>query len=75
MPIVSGDIFTMSIATTKPANNLSIVVYNMFGSVVSTSSAATGINFMSFDLPAGIYTYNLLSDNTPVKSGKLSIIK
>ena len=65
----------MSIATTKPANNLSIVVYNMFGSVVSTSSAATGINFMSFDLPAGIYTYNLLSDNTPVKSGKLSIIK
>lgn len=73
MPIVSGDVFTMNISNVRPEKTISLVVYNMFGSVVSTSNVIAGINFMNFDLPAGIYFYSLISDNVRLNSGKIVI--
>jgi len=73
MPIVSGDVFTMSVSNVKSSKNISLVVYNMFGSVVSTTNVIAGINFMNLDLPAGVYAYSLISDNAKLNSGKLVV--
>jgi len=55
---------------------MSLVVYNTLGSVVSTTpTMIEGINFMSLDLSAGVYSYSLLSDNTPISSGKIVITR
>jgi hypothetical protein len=75
MPVTSGDVFSMNIATAKPENKISIVIYNIFGSVVHRSNVISGINLMNIDLPAGIYSYSLISNNSPVYSGKLAISK
>ncbi len=76
MPIASGDVFSMNISLLKPVNSMSLVVYNTLGSVVSTTpTMIEGINFMSLDLSAGVYSYSLLSDNTPISSGKIVITR
>lgn len=75
MPVVSGELFSMNISTLKPLNDMSLVVYNTLGSVVKTASAIAGINLMNLDLSAGVYSYSLLSKNTPISSGKIVITK
>ncbi|MBI4929482.1 MAG: T9SS type A sorting domain-containing protein [Bacteroidetes bacterium] len=73
MPVVSNELFTMSVSNVKQAKTISLVVYNMLGSVVSASDVIAGINFMNLDLPAGIYSYSLVSDNAKLISGKLVV--
>lgn len=38
MTIVSGNLFSMNISAVKPTGAMSLVVYNIFGSVISTTS-------------------------------------
>ena len=74
-PVASGEVFTMNVSNIKTANTISMVIYNMFGSVVSTKKVIAGINLMNIDLPAGVYSYNMISGNTTLNSGKLAISK
>ena len=73
MPVGSNQVFTLNISNIKPKKNISFTVYNILGSVVNTTNAITGINFMNLNLPSGIYSYSLISDNTLLNSGKLAI--
>lgn len=73
MPIVSGNVFTMNISNVKQGKEISLWVYDMFGRVVSSSNVISGINFMNLDLPAGVYSYNLISGSSKVNSGKIAV--
>jgi len=75
MPVLSGDMFTMNILNVKPTHKLSVVIYNIYGSMVSTKNVIAGINFMDVDLPAGVYSYNLISENFTINSGKIAVTK
>ena len=75
MPIVSGNVFSLNVVSAKPENKISLVFYNIFGSAVAASNVITGINLMSLDLPAGVYSYSLLSEGIPLNSGKLVVSK
>lgn len=75
MPVVSSQVFTMNVSNVKQGKEISLVVYNMFGSVLSASNVVAGINLMNLDLPAGIYVYNLFSGNEKLNSGKLVVSK
>ncbi|TAL59589.1 MAG: T9SS type A sorting domain-containing protein, partial [Bacteroidetes bacterium] len=72
MPVVSGDVFSMSVSNVKPSKNITLVVYNMFGGAVNTSNVIEGINFMNLDLSSGVYSYSLVSEGTMIHSGKIA---
>ncbi len=72
MPVVSGSTFSMAVSNVQTKGALSLVVYDLFGRVVNTTpSLIEGINLMSLDLPAGVYSYALVSGSTVLNSGKL----
>lgn len=73
MPVAARNVFSMNISNVKTSKPLSLVVCNMFGNVVSTSNVIAGINFMNLDLPAGIYSYSLISARANLHSGKLAV--
>jgi len=74
MPVACNEPFTMSISNVKKQGEaISLVVYNMFGSTVSATNVIAGINFMNLDLPAGVYSYSLISGNAILNSGKLVV--
>ena len=75
VPVATGEVFTMNVSNVKTSDAISMVVYDMLGSVVSTKSVIAGINFINLDLPTGIYSYNLVSGNTKINSGKLAITR
>ena len=76
-PLVANDDFNMNITNMQNGNKeISLLVYNIYGSMVSRiNNLKEGNNTLNFNLPAGIYSYSLISDNTPINSGKIEVIK
>lgn len=76
-PIVAGNDFSMNITNVKvQSKDISLVVYNIYGGLVSTiHNLKEGNNSLNIDLAAGLYTYSLVAGNTRINAGKLSIIK
>ena len=72
MPITSGHNFNLDIANAN-SKTIALQVFNIYGSIVKTLSVIEGNNTVALDLPVGIYSYNLSSDNTIVNSGRLVI--
>jgi len=75
MPVLSGSDFSMNISNVNTGKPVSVVIYNIFGSVVSKTNVIEGINFMNLDLPAGVYSYSLISENMKINSGKIAVAK
>lgn len=76
MPISAGNDFSMNISNVQSkSKNLSLAVNDIFGNRVKTTSVVEGINFMNFDLPGGVYSYSLISENATLNSGKLVVSK
>ena len=71
MPVVSGEVFTLGVSNVKSQKAISLVVHNMFGEIVSTSNVIAGINFMILNLPFGVYSYSLITENVVINSGKI----
>jgi hypothetical protein len=76
-PVVTGTDFNMNITNIKSKNiRLSVIVYNIYGSLVRTINDLTeGSNTLNLNLAAGIYSYRLVSENHTAHSGKISIVK
>ena len=74
MPLTAGNDFTMNISNVQSkSKKLSLAVYDVFGNHVKTTGVIEGINFMNLDLPGGVYSYSLISENINLNSGKLVI--
>ena len=74
-PVISGNEFSVNITNIKNTE-LSLRVSNIYGSVVKTiNNLKAGSNTLSLDLAAGIYSYSLFSENTPINSGKFPVVK
>ncbi len=73
MPISSGEVFTMNVSNARSGYAISMVVYNMFGSVVIAKNVIAGINLMDVNLPSGIYSYRLISAGSVINTGKLAV--
>ena len=74
-PVVSGNVFTMQVSNAKTGKEISIIVYDIYGNAVNKTTVYNGINFMSLDLPAGIYSYSLISGGEKINSGKIAVSK
>jgi len=74
-PVVAGNNFSMNIANVKSGSNeITLSVYNIYGSAVKRiAHLKTGNNSLTLDLPAGIYSYSLISGNEKINSGKIAV--
>jgi hypothetical protein len=75
MPVIANESFSINIATAKPAANMQLIIYNLFGSVVKTLNVKAGTTFLNLDLSSGVYSYNLVSENIKLNSGKIVVSK
>lgn len=74
MPITAGSHFTISISRVNGSNpKLSLIVYDMFARQVQTIPVIEGLNFMELNLPAGVYSYALVSETHKLDTGKMVI--
>jgi hypothetical protein len=73
MPVRANDVFAMNISNVRTNSPVSMVIYNMFGSVVSTKNVISGMNLMNVDLPSGLYSYTLISAGAVIHSGKIAV--
>ena len=75
-PVIAGDVFSMNISNVKNVGKeISIIVYDIYGNAVNKTTVYQGTNFMNLDLPAGIYSYSLISGNDKINSGKIAVGK
>ena len=74
-PVLPGRDFSMYIANVQnTSNEITLVVYNIYGSRMrNANNLRDGINTLSFDLPAGIYSYTLTQGAIKFYSGKLIV--
>jgi hypothetical protein len=73
MPLKSGEAFTMGISKVQTRKSLLLEVYNIFGSKVYQTNVIGGTNPMKLNLPSGVYSYSLISDNSKLNAGKIVI--
>ncbi len=76
-PVLAGNEFHMNITNTKSAGqNISLLVYNIYGNIVSAlKNLKEGNNTLNLDLAAGIYSYSLTSSGSKFYSGKLIVFR
>lgn len=75
-PVIAGNDFCMRVSDVKNAGaSITMVVYDLAGNAVYHTGVKQGINFMSIDLPSGLYSYSLISDNERIYSGKIGIAR
>ena len=76
-PVVAGNDFNMNVTNVKAqSTEFSLVVYNMYGSVVATvNNLKENNNTLNLNLATGIYTYSLLAGNTRINTGEFSVVK
>ncbi|MBI3501439.1 MAG: T9SS type A sorting domain-containing protein [Bacteroidetes bacterium] len=72
-PVMAGENFSIAISSEKNTGSMTLVFYNIYGSAVSTNRVGQGINVMNLDLPAGVYSYDLISGNENISSGKMCV--
>lgn len=74
MPITAGSNFTMKVSQVKGTNSkLSLIIYDIFVRQVQIIPVIEGFNFMELDLPAGVYSYDLISETHKLSSGKMVV--
>lgn len=76
-PVISGNNFTVNITNSKiQDNNYTLTLYSIYGNVVRMASGLnSGNNTLSLDIPAGIYSYRLISGSILINSGNLPVLK
>jgi hypothetical protein len=76
-PILAGNDFNLNVGNVKSkSKELSLVVYNIYGSAVKTILyVKEGNNIMSLDFAAGMYSYSLISGGARIHSGKITVIR
>lgn len=76
-PVTSGNDFSLNISKVKNKHkDFSLVVYTIYGSVAKiVTGLHEGNNTLNLGLPAGIYSYNLISRELRINSGNFSIIR
>jgi hypothetical protein len=75
-PVVAGNTFSMDITNLKiPDKEISLLVYDIYGSRVAIlPDLRSGHNTLTLDLAAGMYSYRLISGDTSINSGTISVI-
>ena len=74
-PVISGKDFTVTIANTNNTSANTLSVYDMLGNKVRTSIVRSGKNILNIDLPAGVYSYTIISENEKIASGKIAVVR
>ena len=73
-PLIAGNDFNMNISNVQGSKEISLLVYSVYGSVVNKfNNLKEGNNTLNLNLPAGVYSYSLISNNVPIGSGKLAV--
>ena len=72
-PVTAGSSFDFRIAGNEKYN-YSLLIYDALGrQTLRIENLINGSNYLSLNLPAGIYVYNLICGQRRVKSGKIAI--
>ena len=76
-PVTAGSDFNMNVSKViSKTENLSLVIYNMYGSEVRTIyNLAEGNNTLNLTLATGIYSYSLTAGDVRIHSGKMTVIR
>lgn len=75
MPVASNETFVMNVTNVKygTGKNISMLVFNMYGNLVAKKKVIAGTNFMYLDLPAGFYSYSLITEDKVINTGKIAV--
>lgn len=74
-PVAPGSTFSFNISDkTGRLNDFSLLIHDIYGRTTTRfDQLGTGDNFLSLQLPQGIYIYTLLHGNKRLKTGKILV--